>query len=186
MDRHLNNRRIICPPYRGDRLATDQDFPEYTYVPGGPWPHPNRREPSDPCPPPEPIEADSWRNSPTYARGFRLFHEGYYWEAHEVWESLWHALGRHGPDADLLKALIKMAAAGVKVREGRPRGVVTHALRAEALFLGVRDRVGPTHFGLDLEVCARRAREVAEAPPIDPSEPGARVSRVFRFEFNPR
>ena len=45
-----------------------------------------------------------------------------YWEAHEAWEELWHACGRMGPTADFLRGLIKLAAAGVKVREGRPRG----------------------------------------------------------------
>ncbi len=71
--------------------------PPYSYVPGGPFPHPIR-EPSghsyghrtEAVPP---IEPDGWRDSPAYLRGIDLFNAGYYWEAHEAWEPLWHALG---------------------------------------------------------------------------------------------
>ncbi len=63
-----------------------------------------------------------------------LFNHGFYWEAHEAWEALWHAAGRKGAAADFLKGLIKLAAAGVKAREGRAAGVRQHAQRAEELF----------------------------------------------------
>ena len=45
----------------------------------------------------------------------------------------WHACGRSGRMADFLKALIALTAAGVKLREGRERGVRQHA-GAQALF----------------------------------------------------
>src|SRR5262245_31357021 len=76
------------------------------------------------------IDDTDWDQSATYLHAIDLFNHGYYWEAHEAWESLWHACGRGGPVADLLKGLIKLAAAGVKVREGRPAGVASHARRA--------------------------------------------------------
>jgi len=63
-----------------------------------------------------------------------LFNHGYYWESHEAWESLWHAFGRNGTQAKFAKGLIKLAAAGVKAREGRPIGVKRHARRAIELF----------------------------------------------------
>ena len=43
-------------------------------------------------------------------------------------------MGRTGWTADFLKGLIKLAAAGVKVRQGQPRGVVSHAAGAAELF----------------------------------------------------
>ena len=64
-----------------------------------------------------PIVADGWALSPAYLRGVELFNAGYYWEAHESWEALWHAHGRRGPTAGVLQGLIKLAAAGVKIRE---------------------------------------------------------------------
>lgn len=63
-----------------------------------------------------------------------MFNVGYYWESHEAWESLWHAFGRTGPQANFTKGLIKLAAAGVKAREGRAIGVKRHAGRAIEIF----------------------------------------------------
>ncbi len=165
-------------------------MPPYSYVPGGPWPHPI----SDPdghsfghrgglVPP---ITGDAWHGSTAYRVGISLFNAGYYWEAHEAWESLWHAHGRQGPIADLLKGLIKLAAAGVKVREDQPHGVTTHASRAASLFEAAQIEVGPTCLGLDLEWLAATACEVASQTPIDTAEAGSAVSIVFGFRLEPR
>jgi predicted metal-dependent hydrolase len=117
-------------------------------------------------------------------RGVSLFNAGYYWEAHEVWESLWHAHGRHGPIADILKALIKLAAAGVKVREGQQHGVVVHARRAQRLFEDVRrtDRSSLRLLGLDLGGWEKIAGELADDPPT----PVNRLTFVFAFRVDPR
>jgi predicted metal-dependent hydrolase len=132
-----------------------------------------------------PVEGDGWERSRAYLRGVELFNAGYYWEAHEEWEALWHAEGRKGTTADLLKGLIKLAAAGVKVREGQPHGVTTHARRAAALFEAVRAEGARKRLGLDLDRLADEARRVAEAPPSDPGPAGARVTRVFTFRIEP-
>ncbi|MBY0528343.1 MAG: DUF309 domain-containing protein [Gemmataceae bacterium] len=129
---------MTSPSERDARLAPDMPFPPYAYVPGGPYPHPIR----DPqghgfgieAPRPASPDPEDWRSCVPYLYGIDLFNCGYYWEAHEAWESLWHACGRTGPMADFLKGLIKLAAAGVKVREGEPRGVHNHARRAAELF----------------------------------------------------
>lgn len=165
-------------------------MPPYAYVPRGPWPHPT----SDPAghsfrqlhTPARPVVDDQWGESPEYLRGVALFNAGYYWEAHEAWESVWHAHGRRGPTADLLRALIKLAAAGLKVREGQARGVVTHAERAGVLIEGIREREVECLLGLDLVQLAEFARRVGSEPQHDPEEPGARVSRVFEFTLEPR
>lgn len=62
-----------------------------------------------------------------------LFDRGYYWESHEAWEQVWIALGRTGEAADLVKGLIKLAAAGVKYLEGNLRGAQRHFARAVEL-----------------------------------------------------
>src|SRR5690348_12086299 len=100
------------------RLEPDLPLPPYAYVPGR-APHPV----SDPAghlhgrPPerPAPIDPPRWQESRAYRHGVDLFNCGFYWEAHEVWEGLWHAAGRAGVTADFLKGLIQLAAAGVKV-----------------------------------------------------------------------
>src|SRR5438874_1948640 len=128
-------RELVIPRYFPDR-----PLPPYSYVPGL-SPHPT----SDPRghsfgqrePKPKPLDETSYAANATYLYAIDLFNHGFYWEAHEAWEALWHAAGRHGPTADFLKGLIKLAAAGVKAREGRAAGVKQHAKRAEELFRGV-------------------------------------------------
>lgn len=162
--------------------------PPYTYVPGGPWPHPTgsplgHMHGKTPERPP-PIENDAWPESTAYLHGVRLFNAGYYWEAHEVWESLWHAHGRRGPTATVLKGLIKLAAAGVKIREGRPGGAQTLAQRASSHFAEAAEE-GPRRLGLDLEQWIRRAKDVAAAPPA-PQGTSERPEPVFRFILDPQ
>jgi len=165
------------------------DRPPYSYVPGGPWPHPiadpaGHSSGSRPGPA-LPVVGDAWGKSPAYLRGVDLFNDGYYWEAHEVWEALWHAHGRRGPVADVVKALIKLAAAGVKVREGQPHGVATHAGRAADLLDAVRAGHGPRRLGIDLGDLASRAREVAGRPPTAAAGKDATVAVVFAFRIEP-
>lgn len=172
------------------KTEPDDPLPPYSYVPGGPWPHPigspaghmaGERGGAIP-----PIEGNDWEQSSDYRWGIRLFNEGFYWEAHEAWEGLWHAHGRRGPTADVLKALIKLAAAGVKVRERQPRGVTSHARRAAALLRAVKDIAGPQCLGIDLEALADQADRIAEVPPEDPSPAGTPVTRVFPFRIEPK
>jgi predicted metal-dependent hydrolase len=132
-----------------------------------------------------PIVADAWAGSTAYLRGVSLFNAGYYWEAHEAWEALWHAHGRRGASAAVLKGLIKLAAAGVKVRERQPHGVAIHARRAAALFQEARATGGNRQFGLDLSQWIDQAEQIADHPPGDPEPPGAPVSRVFSFRIEP-
>ncbi|HEX5103310.1 MAG TPA: DUF309 domain-containing protein, partial [Pirellulaceae bacterium] len=102
-----------CPP---ERYCPQRELPPYGYVPGQGLPHPTsdkrghsfgRHEP-----PAMPLADATWRQNETWLYAVDLFNQGYYWEAHEAWEALWHACGRKGPTADLLKGLIKLAAAG--------------------------------------------------------------------------
>ncbi|WP_292396668.1 DUF309 domain-containing protein, partial [Mesorhizobium sp.] len=48
-----------------------------------------------------------------------LFNHGYYWEAHEAWEPLWHTAKQSTQHRLFFKGLILLAAAArVKIREG--------------------------------------------------------------------
>jgi predicted metal-dependent hydrolase len=117
-----------------------------------------------------------------------LFNHGYYWEAHEEWEGLWHACGRRGTTADFLKGLIKLAAAGVKVREGQPRGVLSHARGAAALFAKTAQAVGGEdrrYLGLSLRDLLTFARQVEDqaADAVGDKDEGVKV--VFDFVLWP-
>ncbi|MFO0944543.1 MAG: DUF309 domain-containing protein [Planctomycetota bacterium] len=129
------------------RLLPNLPLPPYAHVPGL-TPHPIRdvqgHSHGVESEPPEAISTSRWRESAPYLRGIDLFNYGYYWEAHEVWESLWHVSGRVGTEADFLKGLIKLAAAAVKVREGVPNGAKKHARRARELFQSVAMKKSPS------------------------------------------
>jgi len=83
----------------------------------------------------------------------------------------------------VVKALIKLAAAGVKVREGHEHGVRTHSRRAAELFARAAAQGGRHELGLDLELWAERATEIAESPPRDPGPASAAVLKVFAFRI---
>jgi hypothetical protein len=127
------------------RLIPEERLPPYAFVPGR-FPHPE----SDPAGhsfgvdrgAAEPLDPDRWQASRPYLYGFDLFNNGFYWESHVTWESLWLAAHRKGPVADFLKGLIRLAAAGVKHAEGRPRGVASHAARAAELWQQVGRALG--------------------------------------------
>lgn len=162
------------------------DWPPYAFVPGGPWPHPNRARKAQELPEfgaATPLMAEDVAGSPLFRRGIELFDAGYYWEAHEAWEILWNAAGRRGAVADLLRGLIKLAAAGLKVRERREAGVKTHARRAAGCFAAACRQGGTPLLGMDLPLWMDRARELAEHPPADPGPRDARVTRVFAFRL---
>jgi hypothetical protein len=170
------------------RLAPHLPFPPYSYVTGR-FPHPTR----DPLghsfsqahrgiPP---LDPQNWQASEEYLNAIDLFNHGYYWEAHEAWEELWHAAGRRGAIADFLKALIKFAAAGVKVREGRSDGVRRHAKRASELLRSTHAVVAAPEFcGFKFETLIAIAERVAVNPPASTQMP-APVEIVFNFQLEP-
>jgi predicted metal-dependent hydrolase len=135
------------------RLAPELALPHYAYVPGTIHPHPTsdprghsyRKKPDDSLS----FSPDSWQTCQPFLFGIDLFNHGYYWEAHESWESLWRLCDRQSKPAKFLKALIKLAAAGVKRREGVPAGVQSHAERAKQLLHEIGD-IESNYMGLRL------------------------------------
>jgi hypothetical protein len=166
-------------------MSDENELPAYSYVPGGPWPHPSRNSEALVPRAVRAVSDADWCLSALHRRGIRLFNAGYYWEAHEAWETLWHAEGRKGAIADLLRGLIKLAAAGVKVRERQPHGIVTHAKRAADMFEASRIAGGDFQLGLDLPTLIDHARMLVTQPPVDPTPPGTAVVRVMPFEIRP-
>ncbi len=152
-----------------ERCLISEPFPPYTYVPGrAPHPVTDPRghlfgRPHDPAAPLDPQHPHGCR---AYLHGIDLFNAGYYWEAHEAWEAVWHVAGRTGPVGDFLKGLIKLAAAGVKAYEGRSDGVRRHARRAAELLDAVAGSAATTsrYAGVDLEAVSRAARTLADTP----------------------
>ncbi len=125
------------------RYVPDLELPPYSHVPGR-RPHPQRHPDGhglgpDPDDIPAVTDLRQWRSDRVYLSGIDLFNHGYYWESHEMWEALWHRTGDDVSAALFLKGLIKLAAAGVKIREGNPHGAMKHAERAKKSFQHIRE-----------------------------------------------
>src|SRR5262245_16702088 len=86
------------------RYLPQRSLPPYSYVPGlAPHPTSNPQGHSYGMSEPkcQPLNESSYDANAAYLYAIDLFNHGFYWEAHEAWEALWHAAGRRGLAADL-------------------------------------------------------------------------------------
>ncbi len=79
-----------------------------------------------------------------FARGWRQFDDGHYFECHDTLEELWREL--HGPARDFFQGLVQWAVAFHHLTQGNLAGARSLLARAEA-----RQRAYPARYcGLDL------------------------------------
>jgi predicted metal-dependent hydrolase len=95
-----------------------------------------------------------------YHAGIRLFNEGEFFEAHEVWEDIWHEA--YGIKYEFYQGMIQCAVALEHYRRSNPRGVVSLYDSYRRHFKDVPD----TFMGLDLKSFLAAMRE-ALRPVID-------------------
>jgi hypothetical protein len=72
-----------------------------------------------------------------FHEGIRLFNEDDWFEAHEVWEDIWHDAS--GPKKHFYQGLIQCAVTIEHVRRGNPRGVRNVWANAQKKFVGLGD-----------------------------------------------
>ena len=77
----------------------------------------------------------NWNDHDGFLHGCDLFDHRYYWEAHEMWEEIWHAVPRTHSDRALLQILIQAAACCLKVH-------MEQRASAQALMERCRYRLG--------------------------------------------
>ncbi len=132
------------------RYQPDFSLPPYAYVPGH-HPHPHRHPSGHKMEtiPDLPVTADlsEWQQNRVYLTGIDLFNHGYYWEAHEQWEALWHFTDQQSAEANFYRGLIKLAASGVKIKEDNFRGAQRHAEKAKGLFDEIEQKYGKPKIG---------------------------------------
>ena len=174
---------------RPDRLLPSAELPAYTFVPGTSTPHPVR----DPRGhshnrkgrPSLPLTAENWADNRTFLLALDYFNSGFYWEAHEEWDRLWRISGPESTVGRFLRGLIKLAAAGVKVREYSIHGVRRHAASAGEVFADVAAEVGTDRYcGLEfttLQFAADRAAQIS----YDRDYTVGKPIRVFPFVIQP-
>jgi uncharacterized protein len=172
-----------------ERLLPSAELPAYTFAPGTETPHPYR----DPRghsyqrkhQTPRALTAATWAENRSYLLALDYFNYGYYWESHEEWERLLRATGGDGLVGRFLKGLVKLAAAGVKVRESSVHGVRRHAASAGEVFADVAAEVGEEYFcGLQftlLQFAADRAAQLIFKERMMHGKP----VRVFPFVILP-
>lgn len=172
-----------------ERLLPSAELPAYTFVPGSGTPHPirdprghshNRKGRASMA-----LVPESWADNRTYLLALDYFNAGYYWEAHEEWERLWRVSGPESTVGRFLRGLIKLAAAGVKVRESSIHGVRRHSASAGEVFADVAAEVGTDRFcGLEftnLQFAADRAAQIS----YNAEYPVGKPIRVFPFLLQP-
>ncbi len=124
-------------------------FPAYRFLPGL-TPHP-RRNPlghsyGQPEPKPTPFPADRWQESEDYLYGIDLYNFAYWWECHEVFEGLWHAVGRESEQGNFFQALIQLAAGNLKYFLGN-QAAAHNLYRSGIMRL---QNVPPSYLGIDV------------------------------------
>ena len=118
------------------RLCPKRELPPYHFEPGVNT-HPlkpgghmfEQQEPQT-----TPLTKKNYSTHQDYLYSLDLINNGYYWEAHAYLEAIWNEANRKGNVADLCKALIKVAAFGVKRRQEQMEPAIAHLKRAEELF----------------------------------------------------
>jgi predicted metal-dependent hydrolase len=81
-----------------------------------------------------------------YLAGIVLFNRGDFFEAHEVWESLW--MDTHGPERPFIQGLIQAAVGLCHFCNGNVRGAAK-LYKSSGDYM---DRFRPTFWGLDLDL----------------------------------
>jgi len=144
----------------------DRPFPPYRYVPGR-FPHPTAHPaghsfvaPGAPHPRATFHPPDEWRQSEEYLYGCDLYNHGYWWEAHEAWESLWQVCDKRGVQGRFLQALIQVSACHMKLYEGKLEGVrsLLASSRGHMDFVRSRLRPGEPFMGLDFAAWCEAVR----------------------------
>ena len=87
-----------------------------------------------------------------WTEGHTLFQNGYFWEAHELWEAVWMVCPKGSPEKTFLQLWIQIANGRLKHRMGRPKAVTRLIAICEELFASLC-----THDSLlDVEIAAAR------------------------------
>jgi uncharacterized protein len=134
----------------------------------------------------KPLIAEKWAENRSYLMAIDLFNHGYYWESHEEWERLFRVSVPDSPTGQFLKGLVKLSAAGMKVREYSIHGVRRHAASAGEVFAEVAAITEQEVFcGLGIHGTPVRRRPSRPAHATKTTIPSASRSRSFPSRCSP-
>jgi uncharacterized protein len=148
---------IPAPPAALKRLSS-LPLPEYRFVPGR-HPHPTRSPDGHGV-----VAATALDPREAWLYGVDLFNTRYFWEAHEAWEKVWHAAPEGSRGREIVKGLIQIAAALLKLHLGNESAARRLAARG-ATRIEAAARHHDTFNGLRLlPVVAAARSQIVEAP----------------------
>ena len=107
----------------GPRLDGEWMLPEYAHLPGVTAPPEGGPVAAIVSEVGDATRPETWSENRAYLYGFVLYRGGFFWEAHEVWEAVWHGCRPNAPERCLVQALIQLANAALKVRMGKDNAV---------------------------------------------------------------
>jgi hypothetical protein len=125
---------------------------------------------------PRPTDPQAWRDNEAYLAGLRLYANGYYWEAHEVWEPVWMNASPNSQERELTQGLIQLANAALKLKMAQPAAAGRLAAIAEKHIREAALGAATIVMGVDLSVLVERSnafascleRKAGAATPIIP------------------
>lgn len=129
------------------------------------------------------MQEDAPSEQSIYHEGIRLFNEHDFFEAHEVWEDIWHMA--YGTKHEFYQGMIQCAVALEHYRRSNPRGVVSlfksyqrHFQHVPSMFMGLDVRAF-------LEAMQRTLKPVIALDPL-PARGGIELdySTVPRIELS--
>jgi len=114
-----------------------------------------------------------------FHEGVHLFNAGEWFDAHEVWEDIWHMAS--GPRKNFYQGLIQLAVTLEHVRRGNPRGVRSVFRTAVTKFEGLPTR----YMGIDIAQllnAMRRAVDPILNLPAEAFEPNRGHGQALPFD----
>lgn len=70
------------------------------------------------------MSAEALAASPAFTAGMDFFENGFFWEAHEVWEAVWMACPPNSAEHRFVQALIQLANAELKLAMEKPKAAM--------------------------------------------------------------
>jgi predicted metal-dependent hydrolase len=118
---------------------------------------------------PEWVPVSDWQQDRVWLRGLDLFDQRFYWECHESFEAMWHALERGSLLHRLTQGLIQSAASVLKRHMGHEKSADYLMVRATEKLLSVAEESASFCRGvelLDFVAQMERFKEGGEWPQI--------------------
>jgi len=151
MPEHVNQLPLSAPRY------CDVPFAPYRFVPGK-HPHPTAHRdghsylpPGESEPPVPFVPPEKWYESEAYLEGVDCYNNGYWWEAHEAWEGLWHVVPNPSSQRSFLQGSIQVAALHLQAFLGKRNGILRLRESSQRHFANVEMPTDGVFMGVNLD-----------------------------------